>query len=254
MTAIHITKELEAAVQDVFERLEAHGCVGRWGDDPTKAAKARWDACASLVDEGITTVDVAAAYGAILAMPCIQFRRWPSNRELLDAINSRRPHASEAAVKAEATRIFQAIVKEVSSGRHRDLDLRVRETFGLAAAEALAAVGGRDRINHGADYLGAIWTSFSAAYVSAVAGGRDRGDATKALPAPKPLEIAGQTEEAAVTGPTRIAGRLGDLLRPSPRAGETLPPVVIRVAPPVDREARIAQLQRQAQELLQEAK
>lgn len=242
MTALHITKELESAVQEVFERLEAHGCVGRWGNDSAKAAKSRWDACASLVDAGVTPEDVAAAYGALMAMECIQYRRWPSNRELLDAINSRRPYASEAAVKAEATRIFQAIVKEVSSGRHRDLEARVRATFGLAASEALAAVGGGERVNSGADYLGAIWTSFQSAYLSAVATGRDRGDATKALPAPKPLALTGAVGKA-YDGPSRIGGTVAQAVAAAPRDTPRR-----RV---IDPEARLAELRRQAQSLLE---
>lgn len=256
-----ITPELREAVWKIFQRFRKHGCVTPWSHEPTEEQRieeceaSQLDTCSVLVDHGVTVEDVVHAYGALMAMECIRFKRWPSNHEILAAINSRRPDASTTAVQAEATAIFVAIVDEVQSGRHRDLEARVAYSYGLAAAEALAAIGGGTAINSaGPDYLGAKAHTFQEAYVAAVAGGRDRGDAKKALPAPKPLQIAGATVAAPYDGPTRIAGSLEDLLRTN--LDQTLGPrSTLRVVPPVDPEARLAQLRRQAQELLsQEAK
>lgn len=239
-----ITPELQKAVFEVFARLEKHGCVGPWGNDPEEAKRFQFDACAVLVDAAVTPADIAAAYGALMAMECIRYKRWPSNREILDTINSRRPHASETAVKAEATAIFSAIVREVEGGRHRQLETRVRGTFGLAAAEALAAIGGGERVNSaGSDYMGALWNAFSAAYVGAVAGGRARGDAMLTLPAPKPLQLTGETQD---DGPKRISGVSGDVRSLLLGADAQKP----RITAPIDRESSLARLRRQAQELL----
>lgn len=249
-----ITPELRAAVWKIFVRWEKQGCAAPWNSEATEEAKAdeceasQLDTCAVLVDHGVTVADLTMAYGALMALECVRYRRWPSNHEILDAINSRRPDATETAVKAEATRIFERIVGEIEAGRHRDLAPRVRATFGLAATEALAAVGGQERLNSGADYMGAIWHAFVDAYVQAVAGGRDRGDALKALPPPKPLELTGSAEATQEDGLRRISGRLEDLL--SPDIGKTLRPDALRVVAPVDPEVRLAQLRRQAAELL----